>query len=90
MKPVFIGAVLVSLTAVPAFAQSVTPEQFCNDPRMKPIERRDCHQEMRRAKSDRERQKIMLSYYWTLNNITPLRNDLRSADAGGRGGARRQ
>lgn len=90
MKALVIGAVLAALAAVPALAQNVTPEQFCNDSRMKPLESRDCHQEMRQAKTDKERQQIMLSYYWALNTVTPLRNDLRSAEAGVRGNARRQ
>jgi hypothetical protein len=89
MRAFTIGALLVCLAAAPALAQNVTPEQFCNDARLKPIESRDCHTEMRRAKSDKERQRIMLSYYWVLNNVTPLRNDLRSDEAGVRGARRR-
>jgi hypothetical protein len=88
MKAFVIGALLIPLVSVPALAQNVTPEQFCNDPRLKPIESRDCHQEMRRAKTDKERQRIMLSYYWVLNNVTPLRNDLRSDEAGVKGARR--
>jgi hypothetical protein len=88
MKAFVIGAFVASLAVAPAVAQNVTPEQFCNDARLKPIESRDCHQEMRRAKTDRERQRIMLSYYWVLNNVTPLRNDLRSDEAGVKGSRR--
>jgi hypothetical protein len=88
MKTFVIGALLTSLMSASAWAQNITPEQFCNDTRLKPIESRDCHQEMRQAKSDKERQRIMLSYYWVLNNVTPLRNDLRSDEAGVRGARR--
>lgn len=88
MKAFVIGAVFASAFTLPAFAQNVSPETFCNDARLKPIEQKDCHEEMRQAKTDKERQRIMDSYYWVLNNITPLRNDLRSEEAGVKGGRR--
>jgi tRNA(His) 5'-end guanylyltransferase len=88
MKAIVIGAFLASAFAVPAFAQNVSPETFCSDARLKPIEQKDCREEMRMAKSDRDRQRVMASYYWVLNNMTPLRNDLRSEEAGVKGARR--
>ncbi len=89
MKAFVIGAVLTSISAIPAFAQNVSSETFCSDARLKPIQQKDCREEMRMAKSDRERQRVMSSYYWVLNNMTPLRNDLRSEEAGVKGARRR-
>jgi hypothetical protein len=89
MKAFVIGTLLASALALPAFAQTVSPETFCADTRLKPLEQKDCREEMRRAKSDKERQRIMASYYWVLHNVTPLRNDLRSEEAGVKGARRR-
>ena len=89
MKAFVIGALFASIGVAPALAQNITPEAFCADARLKPIEQKDCREEMRMAKTDKQRQRIMLSYYWVLHNVTPLRNDLRSDEAGVKG-ARRQ
>ncbi len=89
MKAFVIGAFLASAFAIAASAQNVSPDIFCGDARLKPIEQKDCRGEMRMAKSDRERQRVMASYYWVLNNVTPLRNDLRSEEAGVKGARRR-
>lgn len=89
MKAFVIGALLAAPLAIPALAQNVNPETFCSDARLKPIEQKDCREEMRTAKSDRERQRVMASYYWVLNNMTPLRNDLRSEEAGVKGARHR-
>lgn len=88
MKAFIIGTFLASCFTLPVLAQTVSPETFCADPRLKPIEQKDCREEMRMAKSDKERQRIMASYYWVLNNVTPLRNDLRSEEAGVKGARR--
>lgn len=88
MKALVIGTLLASALALPAFAQNVSPETFCSDARLKPIEQKDCREEMRMAKSDKERRRVMASYYWVLNNVTPLRNDLRSEEAGVKGARR--
>lgn len=88
MKVFVIGALLTSAFVIPALAQNVSPETFCSDARLKPIAQKDCREEMRMAKSDKERQRVMASYYWVLNNVTPLRNDLRSEEAGVKGARR--
>jgi hypothetical protein len=88
MKAFVIGALLATVASAPALAQNITPEAFCADGRLKPLEQKDCREEMRTAKTEKERQRIMLSYYWVLNNVTPLRNDLRSDEAGVKGARR--
>ncbi len=90
MKQLFIGALFVAVSGLPATAQTLTPEAeaFCGDARLKALEQKDCRTEMRWAKTDKQRQKIMRSYYWVLNDKTPLRNDLRSEEAGVKGARR--
>lgn len=85
MKALILGAFLASI-AVPAFAATVAEaEAFCNDARLKRLEQKDCHAEIRAAKTDKERQRIIRSYHWVLTNTTPLRNDPNSDEAGVRG-----
>ena len=88
MKILVIGALLA--LAAPAAAQTLSAEAeaFCGDARLKPIEQKDCRTEMRWAKTDKQRQRIMESYGWVLSGKTPLRNDLRSQEAGVKGARR--